>query len=51
MSRILLSLAAFVLTLTSAQASVVINSTNFPDENFRAQVAEAFDRRLAYRVQ
>ena len=43
MSRILLSLAAFVLTLTSAQASVVINSTNFPDENFRAQVAEAFD--------
>lgn len=43
MSRIILSLAAFVLTLTSAQASVVINSTNFPDENFRAQVAEAFD--------
>ena len=43
MSRIILSLAAFVLTLTSAQASVTINSTNFPDENFRAQVAEAFD--------
>lgn len=43
MSRIILSLAAFVLTLTSAQASVVINETNFPDENFRAQVAEAFD--------
>ena len=35
MSKILLSLAAFVLTLTSAQASVAINSTNFPDENFR----------------
>ena len=35
MSRILLSLAAFVLTLTSAQASVVINETNFPDENLR----------------
>ena len=35
MSRILLSLAAFVLTLTNAQASVVINETNFPDENLR----------------
>ncbi len=35
MSRILLSLAAFVLSLTSAQASVVINETNFPDENLR----------------
>ena len=35
MSRIILSLAAFVLTLTSAQASVVINETNFPDENLR----------------
>ena len=35
MSRILLSLAAFVLTLTSAQASVVINETNFPDEALR----------------
>jgi hypothetical protein len=31
------------LALTGAKASVVINSTNFPDENFRAQVAEAFD--------
>ena len=35
MSRIILSLAAFVLSLTSAQASVVINETNFPDENLR----------------
>ena len=35
MSRIILSLAAFVLTLTSAQASVVINETSFPDENLR----------------
>lgn len=43
MKRHLLTLVAFGLTLTSAQASVVINSTNFPDENFRAQVAEAFD--------
>lgn len=31
------------LALTGTQAGVVINSTNFPDENFRAQVAEAFD--------
>ena len=43
MKRHLLTLVAFGLTLTSAQAGVVINSTNFPDENFRAQVAEAFD--------
>lgn len=40
MSRILLSLAAFVLTLTSAQASVVINETNFPDENLRNYASE-----------
>ena len=40
MSRIILSLAAFVLTLTSAQASVVINSTNFPDENLRNYASE-----------
>ena len=40
MSRILLSLAAFVLTLTSAQASVVINETNFPDPNLRERVAD-----------
>ena len=43
MSRILLSLAAFVLTLTSAQASVVINSTNFPDENFLWEVEHNWD--------
>lgn len=35
MRIVLLSLAAFVLTLTSAQASVVINETNFPDEALR----------------
>ena len=40
MSRILLSLAAFVLTLTSAQASVVINETNFPDEALRGYASE-----------
>ncbi len=40
MSRILLSLAAFVLTLTSAQASVVINETNFPDEALRNCASE-----------
>ena len=33
-------MAAFVLTLTSAQASVVINETNFPDPNLRERVAE-----------
>ena len=33
MKKALLSMAAFVLTLASAQASVVINETNFPDEN------------------
>ena len=40
MSRILLSLAAFVLSLTSAQASVVINETNFPDEALRNCASE-----------
>ena len=35
MKIVLLSLAAFVLSLTNAQASVVINETNFPDENLR----------------
>ena len=40
MSRILLSLAAFVLTLTSAQASVVINETNFPDEALRGYASQ-----------
>ena len=40
MRRILLSIAALALTLTSAQASVVINETNFPDPNLRERVAE-----------
>ena len=31
------------LALTSAKADVAINATNFPDDNFRAQVKEAFD--------
>ena len=35
MRIVLLSLAAFVLSLTNAQASVVINETNFPDEALR----------------
>lgn len=43
MKKTLLILAMLALALTGAKASVVINSTNFPDENFRAQVAEAFD--------
>lgn len=32
-----------VLALTGAQAQVAINATNFPDDNFREQVKEAFD--------
>ena len=43
MKKRLLTFAMLALALTGAKASVVINSTNFPDENFRAQVAEAFD--------
>ena len=43
MKKTLLTLAMLALALTGTQAGVVINSTNFPDENFRAQVAEAFD--------
>jgi len=35
MKKTLLSLVALGLMLTSAQASVVINETNFPDENLR----------------
>ena len=31
------------LALTGAQAQVAINATNFPDNNFRAQVKEHFD--------
>lgn len=43
MKKRLLTFAMLALALTGSKASVVINSTNFPDENFRAQVAEAFD--------
>ncbi len=42
MRRILLSFAALVLALTSVQASVEINETNFPDENLR-NYASQFD--------
>ena len=42
MKRIL-SLAVMALLLTSAKADVAINATNFPDENFRAQVKDYFD--------
>ena len=42
MKRIVLS-TAFALALTGAKAQVAINATNFPDDNFRAQVKEAFD--------
>lgn len=37
------TLAALVLALTGAQASVVINSTTFPDERLREAVKENFD--------
>ena len=40
MRIVLLSLAAFVLSLTSAQASVVINETNFPDEALRGYASQ-----------
>ena len=43
MRIVLLSLAAFVLTLTSAQAGVVINEENFPDENFRWEMENNAD--------
>lgn len=43
MKKRLLTLTWMALALTCAKANVVINSTNFPDENFRAQVTEAFD--------
>ena len=33
-------MAAFVLSLTSAQASVVINETNFPDETLRGYASQ-----------
>jgi hypothetical protein len=40
--KILLSVLALLLAVT-VRASVVINATNFPDDNFRAQVKEYFD--------
>ena len=40
MRIVLLSLAAFVLSLTRAQASVVINETNFPDETLRGYASQ-----------
>lgn len=40
MRIVLLSLAAFVLSLTNAQASVVINETNFPDEALRGYASQ-----------
>ena len=43
MKKLLFSIAAIALSINSAQAQVEINATNFPDENFRAQVKEAFD--------
>ena len=43
MKKELLTLAMLALALTGAQAQVAINATNFPDNNFRAQVKEYFD--------
>ena len=43
MKKILLSATFLTLAITGAQAQVAINSTNFPDDNFRAQVKEYFD--------
>ncbi len=43
MKKELLTLAMLALALTGAQAQVAINATNFPDNNFRAQVKEHFD--------
>ena len=43
MKKILLSAAFLALAMTCAQAQVAINATNFPDDNFRAQVKEHFD--------
>ena len=40
--KLLLSVLALFLAVT-VRASVVINATNFPDDNFRAQVKEYFD--------
>ena len=43
MKKLLLSFAAITLSISSTQAQVKINATNFPDDNFRAQVKEYFD--------
>ncbi len=43
MKKTLLTLAAFALTLTGVRASVAINSTNFPDENFLWVVQNDWD--------
>ena len=43
MKKTLLTLAAFALTLTGVRASVAINSTNFPDENFLWEVEHNWD--------
>lgn len=43
MKKTLLTLAAFALTLTGVRASVAINSTNFPDENFLWEVENNWD--------
>jgi hypothetical protein len=48
MKKRLLTLTWMALALTCAKANVVINSTNFPDENFRAQVAEALGLTFYY---
>jgi hypothetical protein len=40
MKKTLLTLAMMAVALTSAQASVVINATNFPDEKLRASVLD-----------
>ena len=40
MKKILLSLSVFMLALTNAQASVVINDKNFPDEKLRERVMD-----------
>lgn len=43
MKKLLLSFAAIALAVTSARASVGINSTNFPDENFLWEVEHNWD--------
>ena len=43
MKKTLLTIMAFALALTGARASVTINSTNFPDENFLWVVQNDWD--------